>query len=53
MEGYVQRALWKELHIDPFVECFKTATLEKSYWYKLSVPEKIYLRIAFLPTFCW
>ena len=32
MEGYAQRALEKELHIAPFVEPFKTATLEKSYW---------------------
>ena len=30
-EGYVQGALQKELHIDPFVECFKTATLGNSY----------------------
>ena len=32
MEGYVQGALRKELHIAPFVERFKTTTLEKSYW---------------------
>ena len=31
MEGYVQGALRKELHVDPFVERFKTATLGKSY----------------------
>ena len=30
MEGYVQGALGKELQIDPFLECFKTATLGKS-----------------------
>ena len=30
MEGYVQDALGKELQIDPFLECFKTATLGKS-----------------------
>ena len=30
MEGYVQRALRKELCIAPFVERFKTATLESS-----------------------
>ena len=33
MEGYVQGALRKELHIAPFVERFKTTTLGKSYWY--------------------
>ena len=32
MEGYVQGALRKELHISPFVEPFKTTTLGKSYW---------------------
>ena len=31
LEGYVQGALQKELHIAPFVERFKTATLGKSY----------------------
>ena len=31
LEGYVQGALRKELRIDPFVERFKTATLEKYY----------------------
>ena len=31
MEGYVQGALRKELHIDPFLESFKTITLGKSY----------------------
>ena len=31
MEGYAQGALRKELHIAPFVERFKTATLEKPY----------------------
>ena len=31
MEGYVQGALRKELHIAPFVERFKTTTLGKSY----------------------
>ena len=31
MESYVQCALRKELRIAPFVECFKTATLGKSY----------------------
>ena len=30
MEGYVQGALQKELHIAPFVERFKTAFLGKS-----------------------
>ena len=30
MEGYVQGALRKELHIAPFAERFKTATLGKS-----------------------
>ena len=29
MEGYVQGALRKELHIAPFVERFKTTTLGK------------------------
>ena len=28
MEGYVKGALRKELHITPFVECFKTTTLK-------------------------
>ena len=32
MEGYVQGALRKELHIAPFVERLKTTTLGKSYW---------------------
>ena len=31
VEGYVQGALRKELHIDPFVERFKTATFGKYY----------------------
>ena len=31
MEGYVQGALRKELHIAPFVEHFKTTTLRKPY----------------------
>ena len=31
MEGYVQGALRKELHIAPCVERFKTTTLGKSY----------------------
>ena len=30
MEGFVQGALRKELHIASFVECFKTATLGRS-----------------------
>ena len=30
LEGYVQGALQKELHIAPFVERFKTTTLGKS-----------------------
>ena len=30
MESYVQGALRKELHIAPFVEGFKTATLGRS-----------------------
>ena len=30
MEGYAQGALRKGLLIDPFVECFETATSEKS-----------------------
>ena len=30
MEGYAQGALRKDLHIAPFVECFKTVTLGKS-----------------------
>ena len=32
MEVYVQGALRKELHIAPFVERYKTATLRRSYW---------------------
>ena len=32
MEGYVQVALRKELHIAPFVERFKATTLRKSSW---------------------
>ena len=43
MQGYAQGVLWTELYIDPFVECFKIATLGKSCWQKLSLPEKIYL----------
>ena len=31
MEGYVQGALRKDLHIDPLVERFKTATLGRLY----------------------
>ena len=31
MDGYAKGALRKELHIAPFVERFKTATLEKPY----------------------
>ena len=31
IEGLIQGALRKELIIAPFVECFKTATLGKSY----------------------
>ena len=31
MEGYEQGALRKKLHVDPFVERFKTATLRKFY----------------------
>ena len=30
VEGYGQGALRKELHIDPFVERFKTSTLGRS-----------------------
>ena len=32
MEGYVQGALRKELHIVSSVERFKTTTLGKRYW---------------------
>ena len=32
MEGYVQGAARKELHIAPLVERFKTTTWGKSYW---------------------
>ena len=32
MEGYLQGALRKELHIAPFVERFEITTLGKSYW---------------------
>ena len=53
MEGYVQGALRKELHIAPFVERLKTTTLGKSYWLILSVLETIHLNIAFLMNFCW
>ena len=31
MEGYLQGALQKEMHIASFVECFKKTTLGKSY----------------------
>ena len=31
MEGYVQGALQKELHVAHFVECFKRTTLGRSY----------------------
>ena len=53
MEGYVQGALRKELHIDPLVERFKTATLGKFYWKNVSLPGKISLNFAFLLIFCW
>ena len=32
MDGYVQGALRKVLHIAPSVERFKTTTLVKSFW---------------------
>ena len=32
MEGYVQGALRKKLHIVPFVERFKTTTFGKHHW---------------------
>ena len=32
MEGFVQGALLKVLHIDLFLERFKTATLRMFYW---------------------
>ena len=32
MEGYVQGALRKELHIDYLVVCFKTTTLVMFHW---------------------
>ena len=32
MEGYVEGALRKELHIVPFVEHFKATTLVKRHW---------------------
>ena len=31
MEGYLHGVLQKELHIDPFIERFKAATLGRSY----------------------
>ena len=52
-EGYVQSALWKELHIAPFVEGFKTATLGRPCWWILSVIGLNYLNIALLLNFCW
>ena len=53
MEGYVQGALRKELHIAPFVEHLKTTTLEKSYWKRLLILQKKRLSIAFFSNFCW
>ena len=53
MEGYVQSALWKELHIALFVEGFKTATLGRSCWWILWVIGLNYLNIALLLNFCW
>ena len=32
MEGYVQGTLRKELHITPFIQRFKTITLENTHW---------------------
>ena len=53
MEGYVQSALRKELHIAPLVERLKTTILGKSYRQILSVLEATYLNIVFLRKFCW
>ena len=53
VEGYLQGVLRKELHIAPFVELFKTATLRRSFWWALPVLGTNYLNIAFLLNFCW
>ena len=52
MIGYAQGALRKELRITPFVECFKTATLGRSYRSILPLLRTIYLKIAFPLNFC-
>ena len=51
MKGYVQGALRKELLIAPFVEYFKTATLESLNDNIYQYLEQKLLNIAFLPNF--
>ena len=53
MEVYVQGALWNVLHITPFVERFKIATLGRSCSWVLPVLRIIYSNIGFLWNFCW
>lgn len=47
MESYIEGAQRKKIRIAPFIKDFKTTTLEKPYWYILSVRETICLSIAF------
>ena len=49
MECYAQGALRKQLHIAPFVECFKTATLGKSSCKSCHCLEKFVKALYF----CW
>ena len=51
MEVYVQGALRNKLHIAPFIEHFKKATLGRSYRWILPVLGTIYLNIAFFSIF--
>ena len=52
VEGYGKSALQKVLHIAPFVERFKTATLGSSSGQILPVLKTNYLTIGFLLNFC-
>ena len=51
MEVSVQGTLLKELHIPPFLERFKIATLGRSYWWILPLLGLNYLNIEFLLNF--
>ena len=53
MEGSVQGASLNELHIPPFKERFKIATLGRSCWWILPVLRINSLNVAVLSIFCW